>query len=192
MSVTKQREERAQREIGVREMPRNGSSSRLEVNANQAAGPLRAATHNLFHSQAHWVYIRVPIREIKMKIPVDSLMRRAILAIVVADLVTATSLASGMFALCGFGWAVIYFVVSVLFTPFWPLNLLPGASPRPEDGWPIFALFATLALAFFLLQRSALSPRQLVTISLGLLLLAVLAGYGSYKLELMPFGQSCK
>ena len=55
-------------------MPRNGSSSRLEVNANQAAGPLRAATHNLFHSQAHWVYIRVPIREIKMKIPVKTLV----------------------------------------------------------------------------------------------------------------------
>src|SRR5689334_7210495 len=50
----------SQREVGVREMPRNESSSRLQVSANQADGSLRAATHNLFHSEAPWVYKGAP------------------------------------------------------------------------------------------------------------------------------------
>lgn len=36
--------------------PRNGSSSRLQVSANEADGPLRAATHNFLRSEGPWVY----------------------------------------------------------------------------------------------------------------------------------------
>ena len=124
------------------------------------------------------------------------MVRRAILAIVVADLVTSTCYAGAGRAQCGsFAAAVFDFVQMMLQAPFTLLHL---ASPG-ELVWPTFALFAILALAFFLLQRSALSRRQLVTIILGLFLLAALAGYGSYyserphhfyKVGLRPFGHN--
>jgi hypothetical protein len=51
---------------GVREMPRNGSSSRLQVSANQADGLPGGDEINLLTSEGLWVY-KLPIREIKWK-----------------------------------------------------------------------------------------------------------------------------
>jgi hypothetical protein len=47
--------ENAQWKVGVREMSQSGSSSRLQASLNQADGPLRASTRDLFHSEEHWL-----------------------------------------------------------------------------------------------------------------------------------------
>jgi hypothetical protein len=59
--------ERAQRS-SLREMSWNGSSSRLQVSATHADGPLRAATKSICFSREGLGCISA-IREVKMKIP---------------------------------------------------------------------------------------------------------------------------
>jgi len=55
-------------------MPRNGSSSRLQVSAEQADGLPGGDEINLLNSEGLWVY-KVPIRKIKMEILVTYIYR---------------------------------------------------------------------------------------------------------------------
>ncbi len=74
--VTRPRgEERAQRWSGVREMPRNKSSNRLQVSANQADRP-RELRRNQFAVLGSLGCIKVPMLEMKTEIRLENILFR--------------------------------------------------------------------------------------------------------------------